>query len=269
MVIVREVLCKSVLNKSRIYGVDYAVNPYLGCQHGCTYCYARFMLKYHRRGKPWGEFVDVKINSPTVLSRQLSKTKVGAVLLSSVTDPYQPIEEKYELTRKILEKLLRHPFPVSILTKSSLVLRDLDLLQRFKECEVGLTLTTLNDDVKTCFEPFSSPIVERLNALQVLHDAGVRTFAFLGPLLPFLVEESLEGLARKFRAVGVSGVLVDRLNIKYGNWRTIRRGLETHYPERVPQYERTLFQETDYFDGLKRKVAKHLRAEGVPFTFCY
>ena len=134
---------------------------------------------------------------------------------------------------------------------------------------MGLTITTLDDEVKKCFEPFSSPIEARLNALKGLHDAGVRTFAFLGPLLPFLVEESLEGLARKFRAVGVSAVLVDRLNIKYGNWRTISGGLEKYYPELVPQYECTLFQGTDYFDGLKRKVAKRLRAEGLPFTFCY
>jgi DNA repair photolyase len=83
------------------------------------------------------------------------------------------------------------------------------------------------------------------------------------------VEESLEELARQFRAVGVRWVLVDRLNIKSGNWRTIRRAQETHYPELVPHYEHALFHGTLYFDDLKRKVAKHLRAEGVPFTFCY
>jgi DNA repair photolyase len=269
VVVVRAVSCKSVLNKSRIYGVDYAVNPYLGCQHGCVYCYARFMVRYHRHEAPWGAFVDVKINSPNVLSKQLSKTQGGVVLLSSVTDPYQPLEETYELTRKMLKMLTGHPCSVSILTKSSLVLRDLDLLQRFNDCEVGLTITTLNDDVKTCFEPHASPIAERLNALKALHDAGVNTFAFLGPLLPFLVEESLEGLARQFRAVGVRRVLVDRLNIKAGNWRTIRRALETHYPELVPRYEHALFHGTEYFDELKRKVAQYLRAEGVPFTFCY
>jgi DNA repair photolyase len=269
VVVVREIFCKSALNKSRIYGVDYAVNPYLGCQHGCAYCYARFMVRYHRQEAPWGAFVDVKINSPTVLSKQLSKPQGGVVLLSSVTDPYQPIEETYELTRKMLKTLAGHPCSVSILTKSSLVLRDLDIFQRFNDCEVGFTITTLNDAVKTCFEPHTSSIEEQLNALKALYDGGVSTFAFLGPLLPFLVEESLEELARQFRAVGVRWVLVDRLNIKSGNWRTIRRAQETHYPELVPHYEHALFHGTLYFDDLKRKVAKHLRAEGVPFTFCY
>ena len=193
----------------------------------------------------------------------------GRVLLSNVTDPYQPIEETYELTKKMLKTLVRHPCPVSILTKSSLVLRDLDLLRRFHDCEVGFTITTLNDDIKRCFESNASPTEERLNTLKVLHDGGVSTFAFSGPLLPFLVEEFLEGLARRFRAVGVRWVLVDRLNIKSGNWRTIQRALETHYPELVPHYEHALFHGTDYFDDLKRKVAKHLRAEGVSFTFCY
>jgi DNA repair photolyase len=185
VVVVREIFCKSALNKSRIYGVDYAVNPYLGCQHGCAYCYARFMVRYHRQEAPWGAFVDVKINSPTVLSKQLSKPQGGVVLLSSVTDPYQPIEETYELTRKMLKTLAGHPCSVSILTKSSLVLRDLDIFQRFNDCEVGFTITTLNDAVKTCFEPHTSSIEERLNALKALYDGGVSTFAFLGPCFRF------------------------------------------------------------------------------------
>jgi len=269
LVVVREVLCKSVLSKSRIYGVDYSVNPYLGCQHSCSYCYARFMLKYHRRREEWGEFVDVKVNSPRVLSKELPKAKVGSILLSSVTDPYQPIEEKYGLTRKILERLLTYDFPVSILTKSSLVLRDIDLLRRFKKCEVGLTITTLSEDVKKCFEPFSSKIEGRLNALRVLHDEGIRTFVFLGPLLPLLVEDSLEGLAHEFIEAGVSEILVDRLNIKYGNWKTIKESLEKCYPGLLREYERILFSGSDYFEELKNKVAKHFWEKKLNFKFCY
>jgi len=124
--IVKEILCKSVLSKSGISSVDYAVNPYVGCQHGCVYCYARFMKRFTGHGEEWGEFVDVRVNAPQVLTRELSRTAKGVVLLSSVTDPYQPLEKKYELTRKCLQKLLMYQFPITILTKSTLVLRDLD-----------------------------------------------------------------------------------------------------------------------------------------------
>lgn len=174
MVYTREVESKSVLSRSRIYGVDYSVNPYLGCEHGCVYCYARFMLKYAHRDADWGRFAHPKANAPDVLERELREARKGLVLLSSVTDPYQPLERKYNLTRRILQRLSQHQFPVSILTKSSLVTRDIDVLQQFDECEVGLTIVTLDEDVRRNFEPRSDPIRERLVALRSLHEGGSR-----------------------------------------------------------------------------------------------
>jgi len=269
MVVVREVVCKSILSRCGIQGMDYSINPYLGCQHACVYCYARFMLKYRGGDEDWGEFVDVRVNAPRVLARQLPKARVGSILVSSVTDPYQPLEGKYELTRKILAVLLRRDFPVSILTKSALVVRDVDLLRRFSGCEVGMTVTTVDEEVRRRFELNSSKVEEKLSALRALHDGGLRTYAFIGPVLPFLAEEGMESLIRSLSEVGVGRVLVDRLNIKYGNWRIIRATLERYYPELLPKYESVLFSPNDYFDRVKAKMASLFKREKMSFEFCY
>jgi len=149
-----------------------------------------------------------KSRIPTV--RQLKRAKKDTVFFSSVCDPYQPLEKKYKLTRRCLEVLVRHGFPVDILTKSDLVLRDLDLLRRFKEVTVGWSITTDRDYIKEIFEPASSPIEARLKAAQVFHDAGIETYAFIGPILPM----DPEALAKKL--IGkVEYVLIDKMNYPY------------------------------------------------------
>jgi len=227
------------------------------------------MTKYHSHRERWGEFVDVKINLPQILSRELPRAERGIVLLSSVTDPYQPVEEKYELTRKTLQRLLAYNFPVSVLTKSALVARDADLLSKFPECEVGLTITTLDEGVREGFEPHASGIRERLDALKTLSSHGVKTYAFLGPLLPFLIEDTLDDLAAGLEDAGVSRVLVDRLNIKYGNWDTVKELLVRKYPQLLHKYEAVLFNRSSYFEDLKEKIAKVLQSRGLSFSFCY
>jgi DNA repair photolyase len=201
--LVTEKNAKTALALSRIHGIDYVLNPYVGCAHGCRYCYAEFMQRFSRHPEQWGNFVDVKINLPQLLEQELhrrySRTRQllmtpdlvegepGTQLrvsLSTVTDPYQPLEQKYQLTRRCLEILLRYPVSVSILTKSPLVLRDIDLFQQFEKIEVGLTITTDRDDIRQIFEPAAPPIPSRLAALRQLHEQGIRTWVFIGPILP-------------------------------------------------------------------------------------
>ncbi|NWF54054.1 MAG: radical SAM protein [Syntrophaceae bacterium] len=204
---VREKQVKSILSKSGIPGVDYCLNPYVGCAHGCKYCYAAFMKRFTGHTEPWGAFVDVKVNAPEVLDRQIKRTARGYVMLSSVTDPYQPLEKEYGLTRRCLEILLRHEFPVGILTKSPLILRDLDLIEQFDEMEVGITITTDDDEIKKIFEPATPPLDARIQALKEIHDRGISTYAFIGPLLP----QNPEKLAGRISPY-VDSVLVDRMN---------------------------------------------------------
>jgi len=206
MLTIKETQAKSILNKSQIF--DYCVNPYTGCQVNCRYCYARlFMKRYSGHKEPWGEFVDVKINAPEVLRKQLQRAKRGTVWISSVCDPYQPLEAKYELTRRCLKELLEKQFPVNIQTKSKLVLRDMDLLKDFKEIEVGFTITTNDEKIARSFEPGAASVSDRMKALEKLHDSGIKTFAFIGPLLPGDPEKLVADLAGL-----VDKVFIDRMN---------------------------------------------------------
>ncbi|MGW8271803.1 MAG: radical SAM protein, partial [Thermodesulfovibrionales bacterium] len=127
---IREVRARSVLSRSRIPGADFCINPYVGCSHACKYCYATFMARYSQHVSPWGTFVDAKINAPEVLEEQLRRGARGAIMISSVTDAYQPLEARYRLTRRCLEKLRGHSVLVDILTKSPLVVRDIEILKQ-------------------------------------------------------------------------------------------------------------------------------------------
>ncbi len=208
--IVREIYARGILSKSKVF--DYVVNPYVGCQHGCTYCYARFMKRFSGHKEPWGQFVDVKVNAPALLQRDVAKTSPGTVWVSGVCDPYQPLEKIYALTRKCLEILLQHNWPVTVQTKSPLVLRDVDLLKGRDKFEVGFSVTTADEAIRKIFEPFAPPISERIRALEELHSFGIKTFAMIAPMLP-----RAEELAKLLNGK-VDYVLIDRMNYHYGDW---------------------------------------------------
>lgn len=208
--LIREVASRSLLSKSGIPGVDYCVNPYTGCAHACRYCYAEFMKKFTGHREPWGSFVDVKANAPEVLRRQLKRARRGTVMLSSVTDPYQPVESKYRLTRQCLAVLLEYQFPVDVLTKSPLVVRDADLIARFKDIDIGLTITTDNERVRKAFEPNAPPVAARLRALKELHEKGISTYVFIGPVLPMNPEKIIQAVSPY-----ADSILIDRMNYPY------------------------------------------------------
>ena len=216
--IVRETQAKAILSASKVY--DYALNPYTGCEHACSYCYARFMKRFTGHREPWGEFVDAKMNAPDLLAVEIGKKKRGTVWVSGVCDPYQPLEAQYRLTRSCLEILARSTWPVRVQTRSPLVLRDMDIMKGAEDLEVGLTVTTADDGVRRLFEPRAPAIGERLRALDELHRAGVRTFAMIAPMLPG-AEDLVALLAGK-----VDYLLVDRMNYGYGNWVYRKHGLE-------------------------------------------
>jgi len=216
--IIQEIRSKTILSASKIY--PYVINPYTGCQHGCSYCYAHFMKRFSGHREPWGQFVDVKVNAPDLLSLEIKKKKPGRVWVSGVCDPYQPLEAKYRLTRQCLEILAQNDWPVVVQTRSPLVLRDVDILRRGKNFEVGFSVTTADDGIRRVFEPHAPPIEERVRALDELHRAGIRTYAMIAPMLPGA--EDLAGIL----AGKVDRVLLDRLNYHYGDWVYRKYGLE-------------------------------------------
>jgi len=193
------------------------------------------MKRFTGHDEPWGHFLDVKINAPEVLAKELArKPKRGVVLLGSVTDAYQPVEQKYRITRTILKILLQHDFPVSVLTKSNLVVRDLDLFKQFSQCEVGLTVTTTEQGIARNFEPHSSTPKQRIEALDTLHRSGITTYAFIGPILPELTD--LEAI---FAAISgkVDFVMAESLNLRCGNWENIQDLLKNKYPHLLSLYQ--------------------------------
>ena len=262
---VKEIKCKTILSKSRL-GTKYSINPYRGCAHACEYCYAPYILREKRE---WGEFIDVKINALEVLEKDLKKHKPGTIFISSVTDPYNPLEKKYRLTRRILEKLKNTKFSISVQTKSTLVLRDIDLLKDM-DCEVGITITTFNEKARKVFEPNTPSSEERLEALKKLKESGIKTYIFFGPVLPLISDENLEEVIKKFASVKPNYIYIDRLNIKGPfHWRKIKNILEKNYPELVDKWERILFSENDYYQKIKERIIKLCKNLDLKYDFCY
>lgn len=264
MLVVKEKVCKSILSKSGI--TDYSLNCYTGCEHGCLYCYARFMRGYTGHKEPWGKFVDVKVNAPLVMEKEIKRKPRGEVFISSVCDPYQPLEEKYQLTRKCLKILVENRFPITILTKSSLVKRDFDILKGYPQVELGLTITTMDEDLKKKIEPLSSSSRERISTLEEASELGIKSYCFLGPFLPFIGdrEESLERLFEAVSSLKLAYIYVDRLNPRFGVWKSLYPFLKRFYPENISKIGRVLFSKQE---SEKYSSELHQRIKDIARTF--
>ena len=263
----KEIIAKTALSPSKLPGLDYALNPYRGCQHACVYCYAPSVIHWDK-GK-WGDLVEAKVNLPRILSKELRVKKKGVVGLGTVTDPYQPAENKYEITRRSLELLLLHDFPVCIQTKSSLVLRDIDLFKQFSNLEVGMTLTSHEDSVREKLEPGASSVEERLQALGELSKNGIKTWVFMGPVMPYLTD--VEALIEAISIVKPAYVLVDKLRLKDGVHDSVLGFINEFYPHLIENYERIFSGKEDFyrdnFETLKKKCKeKDLKCE-INFSF--
>ena len=240
---VREIRSRTILSKSKIY--SYVVNPYVGCQHGCSYCYARFMKKFTGHDEPWGDFVDVKINAPDLLEKEIVRKSPRDVWISGVCDPYQPIEKKYMLTRRCLEILVGNKWSVFIQTRSPLVTRDIDIIVRSERLEVGLSVTTADDRIRFIFEPNAPSIKKRLEALGEMHRKGIRTYAMIAPMLP-RAERLPQLLAGK-----VDHIIVDRMNYHYSDWIYRKWGFEDNLTD-------------EYFYQAGQKIALLCNTLGIP-----
>lgn len=253
---VQEIECKTALSASLLPGLAYSLNPYRGCQHGCGYCYAPNVLRMPRES--WDSKIVVKTNIPVVLAKELRSKKPGIVGISTVTDPYQPLEQRYRLTRLCLEQLLQHGFPAHIQTKSALVTRDIDLISRFSDSQVMVSIGTVHDDERRLLEPCTSPIQQRLEALQKLSDAGVKTAVFFGPVYPTITIDEVPEILERFKQSGVSEVWVDRLNLKPGIWENIQKKLRQH-PEMYQKFVQNVVHTDQYYQTMREEIHKEGR----------
>jgi len=217
-----KIKAKKAFTPTKIPGADYVVNQYVGCQHACKYCYAKFMCKWHNYGK-WGNWIVVKENVPDLVKKE---NVLGKVYMSSVSDPYQPIEKKIKLTRNTLKNMSKN-IKLKILTKSDLVLRDVDLFKEFRDIEVGLTINGFDGKVKGEIEPFSPNNKKRIHALKVLYENGIKNYAFISPIIPNLVD--VKELIKETKNF-VNFYWFEFLNLR-ASGREFKKWLKQKYPE--------------------------------------
>ena len=220
-----ELKAKTIFTKSGLPASDWVVNPYNGCLFGCSYCYAAQIARWKHPGEEWGTYLDVKMNAPELLEKELKqlekrlKTKnFGSIFFSSVTDPYVGMEAKYELTRKCLTVLADFGYEgeINVQTKSPMVVRDIDVLTRLKNVSIGCTVTTLDDRLSRFFEGNAPPVSARITALKTLHDAGISTYAFVGPILPNVLtnKEEIIRLLDALEDAGVGKVWFEHIHLQ-------------------------------------------------------
>jgi DNA repair photolyase len=245
--------CRTALNRSAIPGMDYCLNPYTGCLFGCAYCYASFMKRFSNIEDRWGSFVQVKVNFADRLAKQLLRTKPGKVMLSSVTDCYQPVERKYQLTRSCLELLAEKEMPVSILTKSDLVLRDLPILKRMPRVEVGFTITTADAASARILEPGAPEPERRFKALASLSEAGIDTWVFIAPVVPGIgdTEANLDVILKRAAQAGAREVAYDPLNFYPTAMSNLMALFRRHWPGLLPGFRAACADTGAYRDQLR------------------
>lgn len=231
--IIKEIKAKSIIVKSKLPDADYVINPYIGCQHSCIYCYSEFMKRFTNHHEKWGTFIDVKISAPQLIKAN-GQYHNKNIFLSSTTDPYQPLEAKYKLTRQILEKLVPEQPIIEILTKSRLVTRDTDLFKKFDNITIGISLSTLNEKYSQELEPYASLPKLRLEALKQCKAAGLRTYVFISPIFPYITElEKIIELSNPY----VDYFMFENLNLRSTNKSKVYDFIKKNNPNLLDKYK--------------------------------
>jgi DNA repair photolyase len=260
----REEPCKVALNRVKGMPFEWSLNPYMGCVHRCTFCYVRAFER--RADRPsddrYGSSIRVKLNIAEVLQAELTRPswQGGGVVIGAATDPYQPAEGRYRLTRACLEVLTRASNPFSIITRGPLIVRDIDLLaEASQRADVTVTFSvpTIDDDVWRTTEPGTAPPRQRLRALRALVDAGVRASVGMAPLLPGLSDHpsSLERVVAAAREAGACGIWANLLHLQPGTREHFLACLGRDWPELLPDYER-LYARSGYLPHQEMAPAK-------------
>lgn len=231
MVINENKCVKTMVVKSNLPASDYVVNPYVGCPHKCIYCYANFMKRFTKHSEPWGDFLDVKRFQTMGTSDLTGKV----VLLSSVTDSYNPYEQKYGLMPEILRNLDSRNAQIEILTKSSLILRDIELLKGFKNIKVGISMNTLDDSFRKIIEPGASSVEKRIATLKKLKEEGISTYLFVAPIFPEIT--NIEEIVKETESY-VDEYGFENLNLSGSNKIAVMDIIRKHFPEKMSIYHR-------------------------------
>lgn len=259
-ILIRNVETKNIMTKSNLPVGGYSVNPYVGCTHGCKYCYASFMKRFTGHTEPWGTFLDVKhwleIKNP-------QKYRGKRIVIGSVTDGYLPQEEQFQNTRKLLEQLKDSGAEILICTKSDLVVRDIDLLREMGKVTVSWSINTLDEDFRRDMDKAVS-IERRLHAMKQVYDAGVRTVCFIAPVFPGITD--FEAIFHRVKDQ-CDLVWLENLNLRGGFKQEILDYIREKHPHLTTLYQ-AIYQKGDrsYFRGLEQQAEQLAMENGCPFV---
>ncbi|HEX4519632.1 MAG TPA: radical SAM protein [Gaiellaceae bacterium] len=268
--------CRVALNRVKGMPFDWSLNPYMGCVHRCTFCYVRaFELRADRPADArYGTSIRVKINVAEVLRRELARDSWagGGVTIGAATDPYQPAEGRFRLTRACIEELAAAANPFGLITRGPMIVRDIDVLAeaaKRAEVSVSFSVPTLDDEVWRRTEPGTAPPRQRLRALSQLVDAGIRASVGMAPILPGISDrpEQLDAVVRAARDAGACGIWANVLYLKPGTREHFLESLERSWPELLPEYER-LYDDRAYLrpsevNPVREAVRGLARAHGI------
>ena len=242
--IIKEIKVKNYLTKSNLPGIDFTINPYIGCSHKCRYCYASFMKKITNHSENWGNFIDIKLTEEEV---DLKKIQNKTIFLSSVTDPYLSFEKEYLITRSILEEIKNSNCKLIITTKSSLILRDLDILKQIKNLTVCISINTIDEKFKNDMDKASS-IKERIKTLKILHENNISTVAFISPIFPYITD--IKDIIESVKDY-VDFCWFENLKLRANYKKDILNYIKHNYKELYPKYLDIYFNENmSYFKNL-------------------
>ena len=258
-VIEKKIVTKDYLTKSNLPASDYVINPYVGCPHACKYCYASFMKRFTGHDEKWGTFIDIKECDKPI---NIKRLKGKSVFISSVTDCYNPFEEKYEITRNILEQLLDAECQITISTKSSLILRDLELLKKFPNLKVAFSINTLNENFQKDMDHASS-IQERLMAMDELNNAGIYTVLFMSPIFPYITECKAIIVSTK---TFVKEYWFENLNLRGAYKKDILDYISSNYPDLLQEYQKIYLQkDMTYWYALEKDLDVYCKKSGIKY----
>src|ERR671924_1728199 len=264
-----EVECKSALNPVKNMGFSWSLNPYTGCEHRCAFCYVRaFELRADRPfDDRYGRTVRVKVNVASVLRGELSRRswKKETVVIGAATDPYQPAEGRFRLTRQCLEAMRDYSNPAAMITRGPMIVRDIDVLSelaRRAELHITFSIPTVDDDVWRKTEPGTAHPRQRLRAIEKLVEAGIDAGVGMAPILPGLSDrpDQLAKVVRAARAAGATGIWSNLLNLRPGTREHFLANLSRDWPELLPRYER-LYDGRAYLSKADQKPVRDRVAE--------
>jgi len=256
--VVNEVISKKAIVKSKLPSADYVVNAYTGCPHKCIYCYAEFMKKFSSHDEEWGEFIDIKMFEKINVPKDIENKYV---FISSVTDPYNYFEVKYEKTKQVLEQLIDKKCYIGILTKSGHVLKDLELFKQFPNIEVGVSVNTMDDDFRKIIEPRASSIEERLNILKTLKENNIKNYLFMSPIFPYLSNYA-EIIEETRDYVDYYGF--ENLNLRAEYKRKVLNLIKFKYPDIFGDYL-NIYQRNNrtYWRNLEKEIKKYCKDNNI------